>query len=86
MSMQVKAIFKDGYYFNSAFAFDHRDVAHLSMCDDGCLALAELLGWKVKCHAHSHVQAQYHMLISHTCSFMQSCGSSTLQLQVKSFS
>lgn len=25
----------------------HRDVAHLSTCDDGCMALAELLGWKV---------------------------------------
>lgn len=24
-----------------------RDVAHISTCDDGCLALAELLGWKV---------------------------------------
>uniref|UniRef100_A0A8C2XCA6 NAD-dependent protein deacetylase sirtuin-2 n=1 Tax=Cyclopterus lumpus TaxID=8103 RepID=A0A8C2XCA6_CYCLU len=23
-----------------------RDVAHISTCDDGCLALAELLGWK----------------------------------------
>uniref|UniRef100_A0A671V303 NAD-dependent protein deacetylase n=1 Tax=Sparus aurata TaxID=8175 RepID=A0A671V303_SPAAU len=24
-----------------------RDVAHISTCDDGCLALADLLGWKV---------------------------------------
>uniref|UniRef100_A0A8C2ECE2 NAD-dependent protein deacetylase n=1 Tax=Cyprinus carpio TaxID=7962 RepID=A0A8C2ECE2_CYPCA len=26
----------------------HRDVAHLSSCDDGCMALAELLGWKAE--------------------------------------
>lgn len=25
----------------------HRDVAWLGDCDSGCLALAELLGWKV---------------------------------------
>ena len=24
-----------------------RDVAHISTCDEGCLALADLLGWKV---------------------------------------
>lgn len=47
-----KLILEDGYHIDSAFVFDHRDVAHLSTCDDGCLALAELLGWKVKCYAH----------------------------------
>lgn len=26
----------------------YRDVAHLSTCDDGCMALAELLGWKAE--------------------------------------
>uniref|UniRef100_A0A8D0ABV1 NAD-dependent protein deacetylase n=1 Tax=Sander lucioperca TaxID=283035 RepID=A0A8D0ABV1_SANLU len=26
----------------------YRDVAHISTCDEGCLALAELLGWKVQ--------------------------------------
>ncbi|CDQ77344.1 unnamed protein product [Oncorhynchus mykiss] len=26
----------------------HWDVAHISTCDDGCLALAELLGWKAE--------------------------------------
>uniref|UniRef100_A0A8C7TJG8 NAD-dependent protein deacetylase sirtuin-2 n=1 Tax=Oncorhynchus mykiss TaxID=8022 RepID=A0A8C7TJG8_ONCMY len=34
-----------GMDFDSAKAY--RDVAHISTCDDGCLALAELLGWKV---------------------------------------
>ena len=29
--------------------FLYRDVAWLGSCDDGCLALAELLGWKVRC-------------------------------------
>uniref|UniRef100_A0A8C1BKC5 NAD-dependent protein deacetylase n=1 Tax=Cyprinus carpio carpio TaxID=630221 RepID=A0A8C1BKC5_CYPCA len=31
-----------------------RDVAHLSTCDDGCMALAELLGWKVNTGIFSH--------------------------------
>lgn len=60
-SLKDQAVFKDVYYCDSTFMFDHRDVAHLSTCDDGCLALAELLGWKVKCHAHLHIQACYHM-------------------------
>uniref|UniRef100_A0A8C8BYN3 NAD-dependent protein deacetylase n=1 Tax=Oncorhynchus tshawytscha TaxID=74940 RepID=A0A8C8BYN3_ONCTS len=34
-----------GMDFDSAKAY--RDVAHISTCDDGCLELAELLGWKV---------------------------------------
>lgn len=32
---------------NNGFCFSCRDVAHISTCDDGCLALADLLGWKV---------------------------------------
>lgn len=32
---------------NNEFSFSCRDVAHISTCDDGCLALADLLGWKV---------------------------------------
>uniref|UniRef100_A0A3P8WA80 NAD-dependent protein deacetylase n=1 Tax=Cynoglossus semilaevis TaxID=244447 RepID=A0A3P8WA80_CYNSE len=36
--------------FGSGMDFDsdkaYRDVAHISTCDDGCLALADLLGWK----------------------------------------
>ncbi|KAG7319584.1 hypothetical protein KOW79_016727 [Hemibagrus wyckioides] len=36
--------FGGGMDFDSDKAY--RDVAHLSTCDDGCLALAELLGWK----------------------------------------
>uniref|UniRef100_A0A8C7MTZ9 NAD-dependent protein deacetylase n=1 Tax=Oncorhynchus kisutch TaxID=8019 RepID=A0A8C7MTZ9_ONCKI len=35
-----------GMDFDSAKAY--RDVAHISTCDDGCLALAELLGWKAE--------------------------------------
>lgn len=31
----------------------HRDVAHISSCDDGCMALAGLLGWKVNKAAHT---------------------------------
>uniref|UniRef100_A0A669ED09 NAD-dependent protein deacetylase n=1 Tax=Oreochromis niloticus TaxID=8128 RepID=A0A669ED09_ORENI len=34
-----------GMDFDSDKAY--RDVAHISTCDDGCLALADLLGWKV---------------------------------------
>uniref|UniRef100_A0A8C1T688 NAD-dependent protein deacetylase n=1 Tax=Cyprinus carpio TaxID=7962 RepID=A0A8C1T688_CYPCA len=38
------------FSFGGAMDFDsdkaYRDVAHLSTCDDGCMALAELLGWK----------------------------------------
>ncbi|XP_069763644.1 NAD-dependent protein deacetylase sirtuin-2 isoform X2 [Narcine bancroftii] len=30
----------------SSLDFDSRDVAFVGSCDDGCLALAELLGWK----------------------------------------
>lgn len=30
-----------------SFFLPSRDVAHISTCDDGCLALADLLGWKV---------------------------------------
>uniref|UniRef100_A0A8C1YDT6 NAD-dependent protein deacetylase n=1 Tax=Cyprinus carpio TaxID=7962 RepID=A0A8C1YDT6_CYPCA len=37
--------FGGGMDFDSDKAY--RDVAHLSTCDDGCMALAELLGWKV---------------------------------------
>uniref|UniRef100_A0A8B9JFA4 NAD-dependent protein deacetylase n=1 Tax=Astyanax mexicanus TaxID=7994 RepID=A0A8B9JFA4_ASTMX len=36
--------FGGGMDFDSDKAY--RDVAHLSTCDDGCLAFAELLGWK----------------------------------------
>lgn len=32
---------------NNESSFSCRDVAHISTCDDGCLALADLLGWKV---------------------------------------
>uniref|UniRef100_A0A8C8BYS6 NAD-dependent protein deacetylase sirtuin-2 n=1 Tax=Oncorhynchus tshawytscha TaxID=74940 RepID=A0A8C8BYS6_ONCTS len=35
-----------GMDFDSAKAY--RDVAHISTCDDGCLELAELLGWKAE--------------------------------------
>uniref|UniRef100_A0A7N6AG46 NAD-dependent protein deacetylase n=1 Tax=Anabas testudineus TaxID=64144 RepID=A0A7N6AG46_ANATE len=35
-----------GMDFDSDKAY--RDVAHISTCDDGCLALADLLGWKVE--------------------------------------
>ncbi|KAL0972792.1 hypothetical protein UPYG_G00194820 [Umbra pygmaea] len=35
-----------GMDFDSAKAY--RDVAHISTCDDGCLELADLLGWKVE--------------------------------------
>ncbi|KAM9439353.1 NAD-dependent protein deacetylase sirtuin-2 [Clarias gariepinus] len=38
--------FGGGMDFDSDKAY--RDVAHLSTCDDGCLALAELLGWKAE--------------------------------------
>uniref|UniRef100_A0A8C2XDL8 NAD-dependent protein deacetylase n=1 Tax=Cyclopterus lumpus TaxID=8103 RepID=A0A8C2XDL8_CYCLU len=38
--------FGGGMDFDSEKAY--RDVAHISTCDDGCLALAELLGWKVE--------------------------------------
>ncbi|XP_034023750.1 NAD-dependent protein deacetylase sirtuin-2 isoform X2 [Thalassophryne amazonica] len=38
--------------FGGGMDFDseksYRDVAHISTCDDGCLALADLLGWKVE--------------------------------------
>lgn len=37
----------DTYNSRLNFLIVHRDVAHLSTCDDGCMALAELLGWKV---------------------------------------
>lgn len=36
-----------GLVSNDGFCFSCRDVAHISTCDDGCLALADLLGWKV---------------------------------------
>uniref|UniRef100_A0AAQ5YZE5 NAD-dependent protein deacetylase n=1 Tax=Amphiprion ocellaris TaxID=80972 RepID=A0AAQ5YZE5_AMPOC len=43
------------FYFFRGMDFDsdkaYRDVAHISTCDDGCLALADLLGWKVN-HTH----------------------------------
>uniref|UniRef100_A0A4W5R939 NAD-dependent protein deacetylase n=1 Tax=Hucho hucho TaxID=62062 RepID=A0A4W5R939_9TELE len=35
-----------GMDFDSEKAY--RDVAHISTCDDGCLALADLLGWKAE--------------------------------------
>ncbi|XP_026797015.3 NAD-dependent protein deacetylase sirtuin-2 [Pangasianodon hypophthalmus] len=38
--------FGGGMDFDSDKAY--RDVAHLSTCDDGCLAIAELLGWKAE--------------------------------------
>ncbi|XP_036412184.1 NAD-dependent protein deacetylase sirtuin-2 [Colossoma macropomum] len=38
--------FGGGMDFDSDKAY--RDVAHLSTCDDGCLALADLLGWKAE--------------------------------------
>uniref|UniRef100_A0A3Q0R0D9 NAD-dependent protein deacetylase n=1 Tax=Amphilophus citrinellus TaxID=61819 RepID=A0A3Q0R0D9_AMPCI len=38
--------FGEGMDFDSDKAY--RDVAHISTCDDGCLALAELLGWKAE--------------------------------------
>ncbi|KAM8902578.1 NAD-dependent protein deacetylase sirtuin-2 isoform 2-T2 [Spinachia spinachia] len=38
--------------FGGGMDFDtdkaYRDVAHISTCDDGCLAFAELLGWKAE--------------------------------------
>uniref|UniRef100_A0A672GUZ7 NAD-dependent protein deacetylase sirtuin-2 n=1 Tax=Salarias fasciatus TaxID=181472 RepID=A0A672GUZ7_SALFA len=43
--------FGGGMDFDSDKAY--RDVAHISTCDDGCLALADLLGWKVS-HLLSH--------------------------------
>ncbi|XP_056139119.1 NAD-dependent protein deacetylase sirtuin-2 [Lampris incognitus] len=38
--------FGGGMDFDSDKAY--RDVAHISTCDDGCTALADLLGWKVE--------------------------------------
>lgn len=38
--------FGGGMDFDSDKAY--RDVAHLSTCDDGCMALADLLGWKAE--------------------------------------
>uniref|UniRef100_A0A665VQ46 NAD-dependent protein deacetylase n=1 Tax=Echeneis naucrates TaxID=173247 RepID=A0A665VQ46_ECHNA len=38
--------FGGGMDFDSDKAY--RDVAHISTCDDGCLALADLLGWKAQ--------------------------------------
>uniref|UniRef100_A0A673AZQ2 NAD-dependent protein deacetylase n=1 Tax=Sphaeramia orbicularis TaxID=375764 RepID=A0A673AZQ2_9TELE len=38
--------FGGGMDFDSDKAY--RDVAHISTCDDGCLALADLLGWKAE--------------------------------------
>lgn len=38
--------FGGGMDFDSEKAY--RDVAHISTCDDGCLALADLLGWKAE--------------------------------------
>uniref|UniRef100_A0A3B4EV26 NAD-dependent protein deacetylase n=1 Tax=Pundamilia nyererei TaxID=303518 RepID=A0A3B4EV26_9CICH len=38
--------FGEGMDFDSDKAY--RDVAHISTCDDGCLALADLLGWKAE--------------------------------------
>ncbi|XP_058490849.1 NAD-dependent protein deacetylase sirtuin-2 [Solea solea] len=38
--------FGGGMDFDSDKAY--RDVAHISSCDDGCLALADLLGWKAE--------------------------------------
>ncbi|XP_061073069.1 NAD-dependent protein deacetylase sirtuin-2 isoform X2 [Conger conger] len=38
--------FGGGMDFDSAKAY--RDVAYLSTCDEGCLALADLLGWKAE--------------------------------------
>uniref|UniRef100_A0A3Q3FSM0 NAD-dependent protein deacetylase n=1 Tax=Labrus bergylta TaxID=56723 RepID=A0A3Q3FSM0_9LABR len=38
--------FGGGMDFDSDKAY--RDVAHISTCDEGCLALAELLGWKAE--------------------------------------
>uniref|UniRef100_H2LXA0 NAD-dependent protein deacetylase n=1 Tax=Oryzias latipes TaxID=8090 RepID=H2LXA0_ORYLA len=41
--------FGGGMDFDSDKAY--RDVAHISSCDDGCLALADLLGWKAELEA-----------------------------------
>uniref|UniRef100_A0A8D0ABY8 NAD-dependent protein deacetylase n=1 Tax=Sander lucioperca TaxID=283035 RepID=A0A8D0ABY8_SANLU len=41
--------FGGGMDFDSDKAY--RDVAHISTCDEGCLALAELLGWKVRLYS-----------------------------------
>ncbi|XP_061682810.1 NAD-dependent protein deacetylase sirtuin-2-like isoform X7 [Syngnathoides biaculeatus] len=53
--------FGGGMDFDSDKAY--RDVAHISTCDDGCMALAELLGWKVELEElvkreHARIDAQ----------------------------
>uniref|UniRef100_A0A667Y471 NAD-dependent protein deacetylase n=1 Tax=Myripristis murdjan TaxID=586833 RepID=A0A667Y471_9TELE len=43
-----------------------RDVAHISTCDDGCMALADLLGWKVSCRTAGRLwQKSKSRLIEH---------------------
>uniref|UniRef100_H2SKP7 NAD-dependent protein deacetylase n=1 Tax=Takifugu rubripes TaxID=31033 RepID=H2SKP7_TAKRU len=36
------------YMQSGVFKYSLQDVAHISTCDDGCLALADLLGWKAE--------------------------------------
>uniref|UniRef100_A0A3Q1ELN5 NAD-dependent protein deacetylase n=1 Tax=Acanthochromis polyacanthus TaxID=80966 RepID=A0A3Q1ELN5_9TELE len=53
--------FGGGMDFDSDKAY--RDVAHISTCDDGCLALADLLGWKAELDAlvkqeHARIDSQ----------------------------
>ncbi|XP_061924617.1 NAD-dependent protein deacetylase sirtuin-2-like isoform X1 [Entelurus aequoreus] len=53
--------FGGGMDFDSDNAY--RDVAHISTCDDGCMALAELLGWKAELEElvkreHARIDAQ----------------------------
>lgn len=43
-----------------------RDVAHISTCDDGCLALADLLGWKVS-YTISLVTVQMYSVVLAQC-------------------
>uniref|UniRef100_A0A8C5AC01 NAD-dependent protein deacetylase sirtuin-2 n=1 Tax=Gadus morhua TaxID=8049 RepID=A0A8C5AC01_GADMO len=53
--------FGGGMDFDSEKAY--RDVAHISTCDEGCLALADLLGWKGELEElvnseHSRIEAE----------------------------
>uniref|UniRef100_A0A672GTE3 NAD-dependent protein deacetylase sirtuin-2 n=1 Tax=Salarias fasciatus TaxID=181472 RepID=A0A672GTE3_SALFA len=57
--------FGGGMDFDSDKAY--RDVAHISTCDDGCLALADLLGWKyplIEKHAPRYLYCTFHLLFS----------------------
>lgn len=49
--MKARGLGKVGRGLGQAESSDsptHRDVAWLGDCDQGCLALADLLGWKVR--------------------------------------